>query len=62
MIQLLKHNEIDKPRWDECIQNSPNGLIYAYSWYLDFISPKWEAMVRGDYEFIMPLTCKKNMP
>src|SRR3990172_7490113 len=60
MITYLKHSEIDKPKWDKCIQNSSNGLIYAYSWYLDFVSPNWQALVRGDYEYVMPLTCKKK--
>ncbi len=55
MIQYLKHIEIDKKKWDRCIDNSPNGLIYAYSWYLTIVCQEWDALVDGDYESVMPL-------
>ncbi len=58
MIKYLKHNEIDKSKWDECILNSFNGSIYAYSWYLDIIHEDWEALVEDDYQRVMPLTVK----
>jgi len=60
MIYHLTNNEIDKQKWDECIQNSFNGLIYAYSWYLDIVSPEWEALVENEYERVFPLTVKKK--
>src|SRR5690606_31954046 len=46
--------------WDRCIKNAPNQLIYAWSFYLDIISPGWDALVMGDYEMVMPLTGKKK--
>ncbi len=60
MINYLKHTEIDKTKWDNCIANANNGLIYAYSWYLDIISPNWDALILDDYEAIMPLTHKRK--
>jgi hypothetical protein len=59
-IQFLEHSEINKEKWDERISESPNGLIYAYSFYLDEMSPKWHALVVGDYQFVMPLTWKRK--
>lgn len=56
MISYLHHSEIDKEKWDACITASENGLIYAYSWYLDVIHPGWEALVKDDYAAVMPLT------
>jgi hypothetical protein len=53
-IHLL-HNEIDKNKWDKCIESSKNGMVYACSWYLDVVCPNWEALVIGDYETVMPL-------
>ena len=47
--------------WDACIINSSNGLIYARSWYLDAMSPGWEALVYKDYIVVMPLTVSKKM-
>jgi hypothetical protein len=55
LIKYLKHPQINKLQWDECISNSPNGLIYAYSWYLDIVCPNWEALVEDDYISVMPL-------
>jgi hypothetical protein len=55
LIQYLKHKDIDKAKWDACITNSVNGMIYAYSWYLDIVSPGWEGLVEDDYKSVMPL-------
>src|SRR6187549_151918 len=55
-IKYLQHNEIDKAKWDACITNAPNGLIYGYSFYLDCMGKHWDALVIGDYETAMPLT------
>lgn len=60
MIRHLKHTEIDKGKWDETIHASTNGFIYALSWYLDAVSPGWEALVKGDYAEVMPLTQKQK--
>ena len=60
MIQYLKHNEIDKKKWDQAIDQSANGLIYANSWYLDIVCPGWDALVEADYTTVMPLTRNKK--
>jgi hypothetical protein len=59
-IQHIPNKKIDKQKWDDCIAQSPNGLIYAYSWYLDTMSKHWDALVMGDYESVMPLTWNKK--
>lgn len=56
LIRYLRHHEIDVSKWDNCIRKSFNGLIYADSWYLDLVNSRWEALVEGDYERVMPLT------
>jgi hypothetical protein len=48
-ILRLKHTEIDKQRWDKAIENSSFPSIYALSWYLDVVSPNWQALVSEDY-------------
>ena len=60
MIQYLKHNEIDKKKWNDCIDHSVNNLIYSYSWYLDIVCPNWNALLEDDYTSIMPLTAGKK--
>lgn len=60
MITYITHNQIDKQRWDDCIEQSPNGNVYALSWYLDIVHPCWEALVEDDYVSVMPLTGNKK--
>lgn len=60
MIKHIKHHDIDKSAWDQCIMASPNGLPYAFSWYLDIVSEDWDALVEDDYDTVMPLTWKSK--
>src|SRR5258708_22965055 len=59
-IRYLPHNEIDKAKWDKCMDEADNGLIYGYSFYLDQMAKHWDALVANDYETIMPLTWNKK--
>lgn len=54
-IKFVTNNDIDRNTWDECIAGSPFGIVYAYSWYLDRICPHWDALVWGNYLYVMPL-------
>ena len=60
LINYLKHNQIDKEKWDRCIHQAFNGSTYAESWYLDLVHEDWEALVENDYERVMPLTGGKK--
>lgn len=60
MIHLLSSAEIDKSRWDACISASPNGMVYAFSWFLDIVSPGWSGLVEDDYVSVFPLTSRKK--
>lgn len=55
MIRQLNNSEIDKKKWDDCVHESFNGMIYAYSWYLDIVAEDWQALIEDDYERIFPL-------
>jgi hypothetical protein len=57
MIEYHLHNEIDREQWDNCIRNSHGIKPYAYSWYLDIMSPGWEALVDDDYDSVFPIPC-----
>jgi len=59
-ITHLRNKAIDYERWDNCIEHSHNQLTYAYSWYLDVVSPEWEALVSEDYKYVMPLPLKSR--
>ncbi len=60
MIHYISHKDINKGKWDECIAHSENSLVYAMSWFLDVVSPKWDALIYGDYEAVMPLPVVKR--
>lgn len=60
MIRYLKHDQIDQDKWDACINASPNGLLYAFSWYLNMTAPGWHALVEGDYRSVMPLPRRRK--
>jgi hypothetical protein len=55
MIGYYKNNEIDRELWDNCIKNSAHTKPYPYSWYLDIMSPGWEALVDDDYDSVFPV-------
>lgn len=59
-IQYISRQNIDTTKWDACIDNASNGLIYAYSFYLDHMARRWDALVLNDYEAVMPLTWNKK--
>ncbi|MEN8226284.1 MAG: hypothetical protein ABFS05_13080 [Bacteroidota bacterium] len=61
MIKYLKYDHIDKEKWDDCVDNSFNGVIYAYSWFLDVVCEEWEGLVEDDYERVFPINFKNKM-
>lgn len=60
IIKYIPHKEINKQAWDNCVENAVNQIIYVYSWFLDVVSPNWDALVLGNYEAIMPLPQQKR--
>lgn len=60
MIEYLKNNEIDREKWDNCIRSSRGSKPYAYSWFLDIMSPGWEALTDDDYDAVFPLPARNR--
>lgn len=58
MLKFIKHKDIDRNRWDLMASNSQKA--YFSTWYLDAVSPGWDALVWGEYEHFMPLTYIKK--
>lgn len=56
MIRYLSHKEIEFEKWDLCLEQASNSLVYGYSWYLNQVSPNWDALVLDNYHAVMPLT------
>lgn len=60
-IEYIQNKNIDYKKWDNCIQKSINGNLYAFSWYLDLVCNNWDALIYNNYETIMPLTYSSKM-
>lgn len=60
MIRFVKHNDVDTDKWDECIKNSVNSMPYAFSWYLDIVVERWDALILNDYEAVFPLPKRRK--
>ncbi len=61
LVKRLKHNQINKTKWDQAISASSSPKIYALSWFLDIVSPEWQALIFEDYTCIMPLPVNYKM-
>ena len=54
MVQYIQQKNIDRVKYDACIQQAKNSRIFAYSWYLDIVADHWDVLVLNDYEAVMP--------
>ncbi|HRN92531.1 MAG TPA: GNAT family N-acetyltransferase [Ferruginibacter sp.] len=61
MIRHLSYEAIDQQRWDACIDDAAHPLVYAYSFYLNAMAGRWNALVLNDYEAVMPIPCRKKL-
>jgi hypothetical protein len=60
VIKHLTHQSIDMELWDQAVDSSANGLVYARSWFLNVLAPGWEALVEENYRFIFPVPVKRK--
>jgi hypothetical protein len=59
-LRYVKHESLDKARWDLVVEQSSNFRVYALTWFLDRVSEGWDALIWGDYEFVMPMTIRRK--
>jgi GNAT acetyltransferase-like protein len=59
-IEYIPGKKIDREKWDRCITQASNGLIYAHSFYLDNMAKNWDGLVLDDYQAVMPLTWNRK--
>lgn len=55
MIKYYTHNEIDREKWNRCINGSSAATVFVDFDFLCIAAPEWGALIRGDYEAVMPL-------
>ena len=55
---ILPAAELGHRRWDACVQQAANGLIYAQSAFLNAMAPNWHGVVIDDYAAVMAIPWK----
>lgn len=60
-FKILSNAEINKTKWDACVQQWAQSPIYNCSAYLDALSANWSAIVGGDYDVLMALPIKSKL-
>jgi hypothetical protein len=55
MIIFKEQKEIDKRKWDACINASPDTSVFAMSLYLDAVAENWAGLILNDYEAVFPI-------
>jgi len=58
--RFIRSKQLDRRRYDQCVENASNGLVYAWSWFLDIMAGEWDAFVWGDYEYVMPVPNRRK--
>jgi hypothetical protein len=59
-IAIIPSHNIDREKWDRCINESSNAIIYAGSAYLDHLADNWTGIVVNDYEQVMPVVWRRK--
>lgn len=60
-ISIIPSHEIDFKKWDDCISQSTNNIIYAHSIYLNAMCDQWSGLIIDDYVSVMPIPWRKKM-
>ena len=60
MIHYVKREDLEVEKYNDCIENSMQSRIYAFSWYLDIVADNWDVLVLNDYEAVMPVPWKQK--
>ncbi len=61
-IEYIKHDKIDRIKWDSCVINGYCTFSYGLYDYIDSITnSSWDALILGDYEAVFPLPFKKKL-
>lgn len=54
-IHKLSRSAIIDEQWDNTVLSAYNVMPYGLSWYLDAVADSWDAIVLGNYDWVMPL-------
>jgi hypothetical protein len=60
-INFIENKNIDKQKWDFCVDNALHTSVFCTSKYLDCIANRWHALILNDYEVVMPIISRKKL-
>ncbi|EAQ40834.1 hypothetical protein [Polaribacter sp. MED152] len=60
MITYIERAALHEEKYNNCITNSLQSKVYAYSWYLDIVADNWSVLVLDDYAAVMPICWRKK--
>lgn len=59
-MQWLSNDAVDYHKWNKCLQEADNSLIYAHTDFLNAMAPGWEGLVVDDYSLIFPVSRRRK--
>jgi len=59
-LSIVPSHQVDRTKWDACIDAAPNRLIYGRSVYLDHVADNWTGIIMNDYDAVMPVPWRKK--
>lgn len=59
-IRYIAYEDIDRQLYNSCVHYAINGRAWGYKWYLDATARRFDVLVEGEYESVMPLVYDTN--
>lgn len=62
-MKLIPRKNIDDAKWNSCVLNSKNGLIYGLTWFLDGLVEDWQGLVwesENRYDAVFPVPVRRK--
>lgn len=60
MIKSVKRKDLNELEYNACVENSIQGRLFAFSWYLDIVCTDWITLVYKNYEAVMPIPIREK--
>ena len=59
-IRYVAYEDIDRQLYNSCVHYAHNGRAWGYKWYLEATARRFDVLVEGGYESVMPLVHEAN--
>lgn len=59
-ISIVHGHDVNRDKWDACVQGANNALVYGASWWMDHMADNWTGIIMNDYDAVMPVPWRKK--